>query len=58
MVWVVDGGRLEARPVVVRALREDRVQVTGVREGELVVGLGVQKLDEGSRVRVVQALGL
>ena len=52
VVWVVDGGRLEARPVIVRALREDRVQVTGLREGELVVGLGVQKLDPAARVRV------
>jgi RND family efflux transporter MFP subunit len=54
MVWVVDpeAGTIAARPVVVHSLQQDRVWVEGVRTGELVVSLGVQKLDPAARVRV------
>lgn len=54
MVWVIgpDGGTPEARPVELRRLGADRALVTGLREGELVIGLGVQKLDPATRVRV------
>ncbi|MCW3477183.1 efflux RND transporter periplasmic adaptor subunit [Limobrevibacterium gyesilva] len=54
MVWVVDAtaGRLEARHVHLHALRQDRALVTGLKQGELVVGLGVQKLDPAARVKV------
>jgi len=56
MVWVVDAehGLLEQRPVEVRFLRQDRALVTGLAPGELVVSLGVQKLDPLARVRVAE----
>ena len=54
MVWVVDPptGRLEPRPVSIRALQQDTTLVTGLRDGERVVALGVQKLDPAARVRI------
>ena len=54
IVWVIDpeGGAPQARPVGLRRLGADRALVSGLREGELVIGLGVQKLDAASRVRV------
>ncbi len=53
MVWVVEpSGRLEARPVRVAALRQERALVAGLRAGEMVVGLGVQKLDPAAKVRI------
>jgi RND family efflux transporter MFP subunit len=56
MVWVVeaDRGALEPRPVTVQALRQDRAFVAGLKQGELVVTLGVQKLDPLARVRVAE----
>ncbi|MCX7379951.1 MAG: efflux RND transporter periplasmic adaptor subunit [Alphaproteobacteria bacterium] len=54
MVWVVDAatGRLEARKVTVQAMQQERVLLGGLREGDLVVALGVQKLDPAARVRI------
>jgi RND family efflux transporter MFP subunit len=53
MVWaVLDAGKLSARPVKVRRLQQDRVVVSGLAEGELVVALGAQKLDPAAQVRV------
>jgi len=53
MVWTVsDAGALSSRPVQVRRLQQDRVVVTGLSEGDLVVALGAQKLDPAARVRV------
>jgi multidrug efflux system membrane fusion protein len=53
MVWVVDSaGKLEARPVKVASLRQDRALVSGLKAGELVVGMGVQKLDPAVLVRI------
>jgi hypothetical protein len=53
MVWAVkDEGTLIPRPVQVRRLQQDRVVVTGLRDGEMVVALGAQKLDPAARVRV------
>ncbi len=54
MVWIVDPptGRIEPRPVTIRALQQDTTLVTGLREGERVVALGVQKLDPAARVRI------
>ena len=53
MVWVVGpAGKLEARLVKVASLRQDRVLVSGLKVGELVVGMGVQKLDPATVVRV------
>jgi multidrug efflux pump subunit AcrA (membrane-fusion protein) len=56
MVWVVDTdrGRLEQRPVTVLALRQDRTFVAGLKQDELVVTLGVQKLDPLAHVRVAE----
>ena len=53
MVWAVrDEGKLVSRPVQVRRLQQDRVVVTGLSEGEMVVALGGQKLDPAAKVRV------
>ena len=49
---VEPSGRLEARPVRVAALRQERALVAGLRAGEMVVGLGVQKLDPAAKVRI------
>ncbi|HEX2136465.1 MAG TPA: efflux RND transporter periplasmic adaptor subunit [Microvirga sp.] len=57
-VWVVDvDGRLVLRPVSVEAYEARHVLISGgLAEGDKVVTLGVQKLDTGQRVRIVQAL--
>jgi RND family efflux transporter MFP subunit len=57
-VWVIDvDGRPVLRPVTVEAYEARHVLVArGVSEGDRVVTLGVQKLDPGQRVRIVQAL--
>lgn len=53
MVWTVrDEGRLVPRPVKVRRLQQDRVVVSGLDDGEMVVAMGGQKLDPAARVRV------
>jgi RND family efflux transporter MFP subunit len=59
-LWVVDvDGRLVLRPVTVASFGARDVLITGgVAEGDQVVALGVQKLDAGQRVRVVQTLQL
>jgi RND family efflux transporter MFP subunit len=56
-VYVVDAsGALELRDVKVAAFTEDAAFVTdGVRDGETVVTLGVQKLRAGVKVRAVDA---
>jgi RND family efflux transporter MFP subunit len=57
-VWVVgEEGRLTLKPVTVASLEAREVLIAGGLEGgEQVVSLGVQKLDAGQTVRVVQAL--
>jgi RND family efflux transporter MFP subunit len=60
-VWTVDqaSGALTLKPVEVAGYGARDVLVrSGLAEGETVVSLGVQKLDPGTKVRVVQALGL
>lgn len=54
MVWVIgaEGGKPEARPVTLAGMRQGRVLVAGLKEGELVVAVGVQKLDPARPVRV------
>lgn len=47
-VLVVEGGKVRARPVQVAASGEDRVAIaSGLREGELVVVRGAQRLRDG-----------
>jgi RND family efflux transporter MFP subunit len=57
-VWVVnEDGTLALRPVTLAALEAREVLIAeGVDDGEQVVSLGVQKLDAGQKVRIVQAL--
>ncbi|MDJ1158792.1 efflux RND transporter periplasmic adaptor subunit [Chelatococcus sp. SYSU_G07232] len=58
-LWVVDEktGALALKPVTVRAYEARDVLVAGgVAEGDLVVTLGVQKLDPADKVRIVQAM--
>jgi RND family efflux transporter MFP subunit len=57
-LWVIDvDGRPALRPVAVVAYEARDVLVSsGIREGDRVVTLGVQKLDAAQRVRIVQAL--
>jgi RND family efflux transporter MFP subunit len=56
-VYVVDNtGTLAARPVVVAAFTEDAAVVpSGIKDGDRIVTLGVQKLEPGLRVRTVEA---
>nr|WP_284701086.1 efflux RND transporter periplasmic adaptor subunit [Rhodoplanes tepidamans] len=58
IVWVVDkNGKLEPRPVSVAGYEGKTVLIAaGVKEGETVVTLGVQKLDPGLTVRPVASL--
>jgi multidrug efflux pump subunit AcrA (membrane-fusion protein) len=50
-VWVVVGGRARARVVRLGAQGDDTVQVLdGVREGDRIVVLGADAVDEGDRV--------
>lgn len=55
-VYVVDdAGALEHRPVTVASFTADAALVTsGVKEGDRVVTLGVQKLDAGQNVRALE----
>jgi len=57
-VWVVDdSGRLTARNVTIaRYEGQSALIARGVRDGEYVVTLGVEKLDEGLVVRPTQSL--
>lgn len=54
MVWIVDeaAGRVAARPVRVAAMTPSRAVVAGVAPGEIVVSVGVQKLDPAAHIRV------
>jgi RND family efflux transporter MFP subunit len=56
-VYLVDeGGALVLRPVKVASFTEDSALVTsGLRDGDKVVTLGVQKLEAGLKVRAVSA---
>jgi len=56
-VFLVDASdTLELRPVTVASFTEDAAVVTsGISAGDKVVTLGVQKLEAGAKVRVVQA---
>lgn len=55
-LWVVDAnGALRLAPVEIAAYESDSVLIRGgVEEGARVVTLGVQKLDAGQRVRIVE----
>jgi RND family efflux transporter MFP subunit len=57
-VWVIDAeGRPSLRPVDVEAYEARHVLISrGLAEGDKVITLGVQKLDAGQQVRIVQAL--
>jgi RND family efflux transporter MFP subunit len=57
IVYVVDRrGALTARPVIVSAYENDAALVTsGLHDGEAIVTLGVQKLQAGEKVRVIEA---
>ncbi len=53
MVWEVRGaGKLVSQPVQVRRLQQDRVVVTGLQDGAMVVSMGAQKLDPAAQVRI------
>ncbi|WP_163264709.1 efflux RND transporter periplasmic adaptor subunit [Chelativorans alearense] len=57
VVFVVDptSSELERRPIVVEAYRSEEAIVSdGLEEGEAIVTLGVQKLEEGTTVRVAR----
>jgi len=57
-IWVVsDAGKLTARAVnIARYEGQDVLIASGVNEGENVVTLGVEKLDESLVVRPTQSL--
>jgi len=54
---VNEQGELSLNPVTVKSYDSKDVLITGgVKEGEKVVALGVQKLDPSQKVRVVSQL--
>lgn len=55
-VFVVDeSGALAARPVQIASFTEESALVTGgIRDGERIVTLGVQKLEAGRKVRAIE----
>jgi RND family efflux transporter MFP subunit len=55
-VFIVEpSGELKLRPVTVASFTEEAALVTGgIKPGEQVVTLGVQKLEPGQRVRVIK----
>jgi RND family efflux transporter MFP subunit len=54
---VSDAGEISLKPVTVKSYESKDVLITGgVKEGDKVVALGVQKLDPSQKVRVVSAL--
>jgi multidrug efflux pump subunit AcrA (membrane-fusion protein) len=54
-VWTVDAatGALKQVPVQLVSQTTDRVRLTGLKDGLLVVSAGAQKLDAGLKVRPV-----
>ena len=52
IVWVIDGNKVTAQPVVIMALRQDRASVTGVAPGTMIVALGGHKLDPAAKIRI------
>ncbi|MCW2241216.1 efflux RND transporter periplasmic adaptor subunit [Azospirillum canadense] len=56
IVWRIDpaGDRVQAAPVSIHRLGSDSADVSGLSAGDRVVTLGVHRLDEGVRVRVVE----
>lgn len=56
IVWRImpSSDRIEAVPVVVERLGNETTDVTGLTAGDLIVTLGVHRLDEGEQVRVVE----
>lgn len=58
-VWVVDEktGALTRQPVALLSQSTDRVRVTGLTDGVLVVSAGAQKLDAGMKVQTAMRPG-
>ena len=58
-VWLVNDktGTLTRRPVALLSQSTDRVRVTGLPDGLLVVSAGAQKLDAGMKVQTVMRPG-
>jgi RND family efflux transporter MFP subunit len=58
-VWVVNDktGALTRQPVVLLSQSTDRVRVTGLSDGLLVVSAGAQKLDAGMKVQTAMRPG-
>jgi RND family efflux transporter MFP subunit len=56
MVWRVaaSGDRVQAVPVRVTRLGSETADVSGLSEGDRIVTLGVHRIDEGLRVRIVE----
>lgn len=56
MVWLVDkgGGAVSAHDVRVLAIRDDVAMVDGLASGDLVVSLGVHRLDPHARIQVAE----
>ncbi len=54
-VFVMNKGQVSQREVVLGLIEEDRVEVTsGLKEGEVIVVVGVEGIKDGQRVNVVQ----
>lgn len=51
-VWVVNDGKVSRRKIKAEGFSENKVKVTGLKNGDVVVTAGVHKLLDGQKVRV------
>ena len=56
-VWVIQDGKAQTRNITTGATDNNLTQVTGLNAGEVVAGSSFEKLQNGSKVNVVQQQG-
>ncbi len=56
-VWVIQDGKAQTRNVTTGATDNNLTQVTGLNPGEVVAGSSFEKLQNGSKVNIVQQQG-
>jgi membrane fusion protein, multidrug efflux system len=56
-VWIIQDGKSQTRNVTTGATDNNQTQVTGLNPGEVVAGSSFEKLQNGSKVNVVQQQG-
>ena len=51
-VWVVNDGKVSRRQVKTEGFNDNKVKVTGLKDGDVVVTAGAHKLLDGQAVRL------